>query len=81
MIKIRLSRQGRKNSPCYHVVATNSCSPRDSKFLEKIGLYRPLLEKERSDRFVIKKERVVYWISVGAKPSNTVKKLLTKYGF
>jgi small subunit ribosomal protein S16 len=80
MIKIRLSRVGRKNLPFYHILATNSTSPRDSKFLERLGNYNPLLSKEDEKRAIIKKERAEYWLSVGAKPSDKVAKLLIDLG-
>ena len=66
MLKIRLSRKGRKNLPYYHILATNSTSPRDSKFLEKLGTYNPLLEESQEKRVTINKERIEYWLSVGA---------------
>ncbi len=77
MLKIRLSRGGRKNLPFYRIVATNSTSPRDSKFLEKLGTYNPLLpEGSKEQRITINKERVEHWLSVGAKPSEKVAKFL-----
>ncbi len=75
-IKIRLSRGGRKNLPFYSIVATNSTSPRDSKFLEKIGTFNPLLKKDDSSRVTLKKERAEYWLSVGAQPSERVANFL-----
>ncbi len=80
MIKIRLSRGGRKNLPFYRIVATNSTSPRDSKFLEKLGTYNPLLDDVNEKRVVIDKERVEYWLSVGAKPTDKVAKFLIALG-
>ena len=80
MIKIRLSRGGRKGIPYYRILATNSTSPRDSKFLEKLGTYNPLLEISDAKRVTINKERVEYWLSVGAKPSEKVAKFLIELG-
>ncbi len=80
MIKIRLSRGGRKNVPFYRFVATNSTSPRDSKFLEKLGTYNPLANDSDEKRIVINKERVEHWLSVGAKPSERVAKFLIELG-
>lgn len=80
MIKIRLSRGGRKNLPFYRFVATNSTSPRDSKFLEKLGTFNPLLDDANEQRIVLDKERVEYWLSVGAKPSERVAKILIALG-
>lgn len=80
MLKIRLSRGGRKNIPFYRIVATRSTSPRDSKFLEKLGTYNPLLAESDENRITINKERVEYWISVGAKPTDKVSKFLVALG-
>ncbi len=80
MLKIRLARGGRKKLPYYRIVATNSTSPRDSKFIEKLGTYNPLLEKSNENRVVINKERVEYWLSVGARPSDKVAKFLRDLG-
>lgn len=79
-IKIRLSRGGRKGIPFYSIIATNSTSPRDSKFLEKIGTYNPLLNDDSEKRVVLKKERAEYWLSVGARPSERVAHFLISLG-
>ncbi len=80
MLKIRLARGGRKNVPFYRIVATNSTSPRDSKFLEKLGTYNPLANDADEKKIVINKERVEHWLSVGAKPTDRVALFLTKLG-
>ncbi len=80
MIKIRLSRGGRKGVPFYRILATNSTSPRDSKFLEKLGTYNPLLGSSDEKRVTIDKERVEHWLSVGAKPTEKVAKFLINLG-
>ena len=64
--KIRLSRAGTKKRPYYHIVVTNSRSPRDSKFIEKIGTYEPLLPQENPKRMTINAERAKHWLAVGA---------------
>jgi small subunit ribosomal protein S16 len=79
-IKIRLSRGGRKKMPFYSIVATNSTSPRDSKFLEKLGTYNPLLKDDNENKVTLKKERVEYWLSVGARPSERVANFLINLG-
>lgn len=79
-IKIRLSRTGRKNLPFYSIVATNSTSPRDSKFLEKLGTYNPLLKADDAKKVSLNKERAEYWLSVGAKPSDRVAYMLINLG-
>lgn len=80
MLKIRLSRGGRKNLPFYRIVVTNHTSPRDSKFLEKLGTYNPLLENDKENRVTINKERVEHWISVGAQPTERVAAFLVALG-
>ncbi len=80
MLKIRLSRGGRKNAPFYRILVTNHTSPRDSKFLEKVGTYNPLLSDEKENRVTIDKERVEHWLSVGAKPSERVAGFLISLG-
>lgn len=74
-IKIRLTRGGRKKKPFYRVVAINSTSPRDGRFLEILGTYDPLKEPIE---FKINSDKLEKWLSRGAKPSNTVKNLLSK---
>ncbi len=80
MIKIRLARGGRKNVPFYRIVATNSTSPRDSKFLEKLGTYNPLANDTDEKKIVINKDRIEHWLSVGAIPSERVAKFLIALG-
>ena len=79
-IKIRLARAGRKGIAFYKVVATNSTSPRDGKFLEKLGTFDPLLEVSDEKRLVLNRERVEYWISVGATPTDRLSILLNGAG-
>jgi len=71
-VKIRLTRIGSKKQPYYRIVVTDSRSPRDGKFIEKIGTYDP---KTDPSTVVLDKEKAVEWIKKGAKPSNTVEKL------
>jgi small subunit ribosomal protein S16 len=80
MLKIRLSRGGRNKLPFYRILATNVTSPRDSKFLEKLGTYNPLLAKDNAQRIVINKERIEYWLSVGAQPTEKLAKFLIELG-
>ncbi len=68
-VVLRLSRAGTHKAPFYHIVATDSRSPRDGKYLEDVGLYDPT---RRPERIELKAERVEHWISVGARPSQTV---------
>lgn len=77
-VKIRLARHGTKKKPFYRIVAADSESPRDGRFLEIIGTYNPLIDPAEVS---LKQERVKYWIDQGAIPTTTVKNLLKKEGF
>jgi small subunit ribosomal protein S16 len=79
-IKIRLSRGGRKGVPFYKIVVANSTSPRDGKFIEKLGIHNPSLDKDNKDRTIVNKERAEYWLSVGATPSDRVALMLIGLG-
>lgn len=76
-VKLRLRRMGKKKQPMYKVVAADSRSPRDGKFLEAIGVYNPLTNPHTID---IKEERALYWLNAGAQPTDTVKSLLRQKG-
>lgn len=78
--KIRLSRAGAKKRPFYRIVVTNSRSPRDGDFIEKIGTYNPLLNDDSDKRVILNTERAKYWLSVGATPSDRVQHFLFKAG-
>jgi len=79
MVKIRLAKTGRKNRPSYRIIAIDSRSKRDGRYLEKLGYFNP---SEGADKPVYSKERYDYWISVGAQPTQTVIDLVTgKYKF
>ena len=75
MVKIRLRRMGAKKAPYYRVVVADSRSPRDGRFLEELGVYDPMAEGNKLNLDV---ERVKYWISQGAQPTDTVRGLLKK---
>ena len=77
---LRFSRGGSKKSPYFRLVATDSRSPRDSKFIEKLGTYNPLLSKDDAKRFTYNAERVKYWLTTGAQPSETVARFLRATG-
>ena len=76
MLKIRLSMGGAKKRPVYKIVVADSRFPRDGRFIEKIGLFNPLLPKDRKERIKIETERVKYWISKGARPTMRVSRIL-----
>jgi small subunit ribosomal protein S16 len=75
-VKIRLTRLGSNKRPCYRVVVANSTSPRDGRFIEILGTYNPLMAKDNPERVILKQERIQYWLSVGAQPSDRVAKLI-----
>ena len=77
-MKIRLARGGSKKRPHYAIVATDSRMPRDGRFIEKLGIYNPLLAKDSEDRVKLDLERVQYWLSQGAQPSERVASLATQ---
>ena len=76
MVRIRLSRYGRKNKPSYRFVVADQDNARDGKFIEQIGYYNPT-ENPDPKSAVIKKDRYDYWLSVGAQPSTAVTKILS----
>ena len=76
-VKLRLRRLGKKKQPIYKVVAADSRSPRDGKFIEAIGLYNPLTHPATLD---LKEDRALYWLNNGAQPTDTVKNLLSQKG-
>ena len=79
-LKIRMARGGRRNLPFYRIVVTDSRSPRDGNFIEKVGTYNPLLSNDNAERVVLNKERLQYWLSQGAIPSERVGVFLAKAG-
>lgn len=79
-LSIRLSRGGAKKRPYYRIVVANSRSPRDGRFIERIGSYNPLLSKEDEKRVVLDTERAKHWLSVGAQPTDRVARFLDAAG-
>ncbi|MBI3453707.1 MAG: 30S ribosomal protein S16 [Rhodospirillales bacterium] len=71
-LKIRMSRGGAKNRPFFRIVVADSRSPRDGRFIEKLGTYNPMLDKGHAERVVLDVERIKHWLSVGAQPSDRV---------
>jgi small subunit ribosomal protein S16 len=76
-LKIRMTRAGAKKRPYYHIVVADSRSPRDGRFIEKVGAYNPMLKADREDRVTLKKERIEHWLKMGATPSDRVHRFLT----
>ena len=79
-LKIRLSRGGTKKRPYYRIVVADIRSPRDGRFIEKVGTHNPLLPKDSEARLTLDEERIKYWIGVGAKPTDRVARFLNEKG-
>ena len=79
-LKIRLARGGAKKRPFYSIVVTDARSPRDGRFIEKLGTYNPMLDKGRADRVTLKEERLKHWLGVGARPTERVARFLGDTG-
>ena len=75
-VALRLSRGGSKKRPFYRIVAADVRAPRDGRFLERLGTYNPMVKKDNPERVIINTERVKYWLSVGARPTERVQKFL-----
>src|ERR1700735_3387755 len=80
MIKIRIARGGAKKRPYYSIVVADSHSPRDGRFIEKVGTYNPLLKKDDPQRVTLKVESISAWIAKGAQPTDRVARFLAKEG-
>ena len=79
-LKIRMARAGAKKRPFYNIVVADSRSPRDGRFIEKLGTYNPMLVKEHPERIKLKTERIQHWLGVGALPSERVARFLGDAG-
>jgi len=77
---MRLSRGGSKKRPYYRIVIADARSPRDGKFIEKIGTYNPLLAKDSPERIKLDGDRAKHWLSVGAQPTDRVARFLDAIG-
>ncbi len=79
-VALRLARGGAKKRPYYRIVATDKRNPRDGRFIEKLGTYNPMLPKDSGKRVTLVEDRIKYWLSVGAQPSERVHGFLHKAG-
>ena len=75
-LKIRLARGGAKKRPFYRIVIAENTSPRDGLFIEKVGTYNPMVEKDHPQRLTVDADRIKHWMSVGARPTDRVHKFL-----
>ena len=80
MLKIRLARGGAKKRPYYQIVVADSHSPRDGRFIERVGSYNPLVAKDSPERLVLKTERIQEWLGKGAQPTDRVARFLSTQG-
>jgi small subunit ribosomal protein S16 len=79
-LKIRLARAGAKKRPYYHIVVADSRSPRDGRFIEKVGSYNPMLPAEHDDRVRLQPERIQHWVGQGAIATDRVARFLGHAG-
>ena len=79
-LKIRLARAGAKKRPYYQIVVADSHSPRDGRFIERVGSYNPLVAKDSPERLVLKTERIQEWLGKGAQPTDRVARFLSTQG-
>ena len=79
-LKIRLARAGAKKRPYYHIVVADSRSPRDGRFIERIGSYNPMLPQDHADRIRLVDERVRHWLGHGAVATERVARFLGRAG-
>jgi small subunit ribosomal protein S16 len=79
-VVIRMARAGTKKRPVYHIVVADSRSPRDGRFIERLGYFNPLLPKERTDRLKLDLDKVKAWMAKGARPSDRVTRFLDAAG-
>jgi small subunit ribosomal protein S16 len=80
MLVIRMARAGTKKRPFYHIVVADSRSPRDGRFIERIGHFNPLLPKDKAERLTLDLEKVKDWMKKGAQPSDRVTRFLDAAG-
>ena len=78
-VRLRLKRLGRRHRPFYRVAAMDSRNARDGRVIEELGCYDPIA-KDPDQQVTLKRERIEYWLSVGAQPSDTVRNLLKRQG-
>jgi small subunit ribosomal protein S16 len=79
-VVIRMARAGTKKRPFYHIVAADSRSPRDGRFIERLGYYNPLLPKDKPERLKLDVDKVKDWMKKGAQPSDRVMRFLDAAG-
>ena len=79
-LKMRLARGGAKKRPFYRIVVAEASSPRDGRYVERVGTYNPMVPKEHEQRMTLNSERITFWLGKGAKPTERVHKMLAAAG-
>jgi small subunit ribosomal protein S16 len=79
-LKIRLARGGAKKRPFYRIVVAEASSPRDGRYVERVGTYNPMVPKDHDQRMTLNNERIAYWLGQGAQPTERVQKMLAIAG-
>jgi small subunit ribosomal protein S16 len=79
-LKMRLARGGAKKRPFYRIVVAEASSPRDGRYVERVGTYNPMVPKDHDQRLIINGERITFWLGKGAKPTERVQKMLASAG-
>ena len=79
-LKIRLARGGAKKRPSYRIVVAEASAPRDGRYVERVGTYNPMVPKDHEQRLTLNGERINFWISKGAQPTERVHKMLASAG-
>ncbi|MBA4749228.1 MAG: 30S ribosomal protein S16 [Alphaproteobacteria bacterium] len=79
-LKMRLARAGAKKRPYYRIVVTDARNPRDGRFIEKVGTYNPMVERDHADRIRLVEDRVRHWLACGAQPTDRVARFLGDKG-
>ena len=79
-LKIRLARGGAKKRPFYRIVVAESSAPRDGRYVERVGTYNPMVPKDHEQRLTLNGERINFWMSKGAQPTERVHKMLASAG-
>ena len=79
-LKIRLARGGAKKRPFYRIVVAEASSPRDGRYVERVGTYNPMVPKDHEQRITLNNERISFWMSKGAQPTERVQKMLASAG-
>ena len=79
-LKIRLARGGAKKRPFYRIVVAEASAPRDGRYVERVGTYNPMVPKDHEQRLTLNSERISFWMSKGAQPTERVHKMLASAG-